>query len=135
MITEIILVDSANGKLAFYKFQAGFPIIDKNTAYNFYQVLSDGSIQLLKFIKKEIEETKDVMSGEIRKEFVQREEYYVYHNGIINKLKKEKDFVLALMKDEQQKISEYLKEKKMNYKNIGMLTNLFDYYNSLFKPS
>jgi hypothetical protein len=131
LISEIILVDSANGKLVFYKFQTGFPIIDKNTAYSFYQVLSDGDIQLLKLIKKEIVETKDVMSGEVRKEFVLYEEYYIYHDEIITKLKKEKDFVLGLMKEEQQKTNEYLKGRKMNYKNIGMLTELFDYYNSL----
>jgi hypothetical protein len=133
LIGEIVLVDSANGKLVFYKFQTGFPAIDKNGVYNFYEVLSDGNIQLLKFIKKEIIETKDVMSGEVKKEFEQYEDYYTYHDGIINKLKKDKDFILDLMKDEQQKIAEYLKGKKMNYKNVGILTELFDYYNSL-KP-
>jgi hypothetical protein len=130
LISEIVLIDSANGKLVFYKFHAGFPAIDKNSIYSFYQVLSDGDIQLLKFIKKEIEETKNIMSGEVRKEFVQREEYYTYHDGIISKLKKEKDFVLDLMKERKQEVTEYLKGKKINYKNIGSLTELFDYYNS-----
>ena len=133
LISEIVLVDSANGKLGFYKFQTGFPAIDKNSGYNFYEVLSDGDIKLLKFIKKEIVETKDIMSGEVKKDFVQYEEYYTFHDSVISKLKKDKDFILDLMKDEEQKMTEYLKGKKMNYKNVGILTDLFDYYNSV-KP-
>jgi len=134
LIGEIVLTDSINGKVVFYKFQTGFPDIDKNGIYSFYQVLSNGVIQLLKAIKKEIVQTKDVMSGEVKREFVQYEEYYVYNYGIMLKLKKEKEFVLDLFDDEKEKISEYLKNKKMNYKNIGMLTDLFNYYNSL-KPA
>ena len=130
LISEILLTDSANGKVIFYKFQTSFPDIDKNGIYSFYQVLSGGNIQFLRSIKKEIVQTKDVMSGEVKKEFVQYEEYYVYNYGIMLRLKKEKEFVLDLFDDEKEKISEYLKNKKMNYKSINMLTELFDYYNS-----
>jgi ribosomal protein S18 len=49
-------------------------------------------------------------------------------------LKKEKEYFQDLMKDQEQKINEYLKNRKMNYKNIRMLTDLVNFYNSLEKP-
>jgi len=132
LIREIILADSAGGS-NYFIFKTGFPPINKNNTNSFYQILSDGEIQLLKFAKKEIVETKDVMSGEVSKAFVQYDDYYVFQNGEIEKLKKDKKFVLALMNDQQQKIVEYLKDKKINFKNVGALTYIFDYYNSLKK--
>jgi len=74
------------------------------------------------------------MSGEVHKDFVQAEEFYVFSNGEIKKLKKDKGYIQELMKDQEQKINEYLKNKKMNYKNTGMLTDLFNFYNTLEKP-
>ena len=131
MIREIVLADSVEGGWVYYRFQTGFPSVDKNNGNYFYQVLSDGNIQLLKSSKKEIVETRDVMSGEVRKEFVEYDEYYISRDGEIKKLKKDKDFVLGSMKDQQEKMEEYLKDKKMNYKNMDMLMKLYDFYNSL----
>lgn len=131
IIKESVLSDSANGKWFFSHFKTGFPPIDKNNDKHFYQVLSNGEIQFLKLIKKEIVETQNVMTLEIRKQYVQYEEYYIFRNGEIKKLKKEKEFVLGLLQDRDKKIEEFLKDKKMNFKNITMLTTLFDYYNSL----
>ena len=131
LIKDIIISDSVDGKWIFFHFKTGFPPIDKNHAKHFYQVLSNGEIQFLKLIKKEIVETKNVMTLEIRKQIVQYEEYYIFRNGEIKKLKKEKEFVLELLKYRDKKIEEYLKDKKMNFKNITMLTSLFNYYNSL----
>jgi hypothetical protein len=130
-VKEMDIYDSSETKKIIYKFETGFPGIDKNTESSFYQVLADGNVQLLKFMEKKISQTKNDMSGEIRKDFVQYDEYYVNNYGIMLKLKKEKEFILDLFEDEKEKISEYLKNKKMNYKNIGMLTELFNYYNSL----
>jgi hypothetical protein len=129
LIKDILLIDSSTGTA--YQFRTGFPSIDKNTENSIYRVLSDGAVQLLKFSKKEISEAKDVMSGEVKKEFVQRDDYYVFQNGEIKKLKKDKDFILALMQDEKDKIDGYLKDKKMNFKNIEAIILLFTYYNSL----
>jgi len=131
LVVNIYIMDTLSVKIKTYSFRSGYPPLDKNNASQFYQVLSDGGLQLLRFIKKEIAEQKDVMTGEVRKEFVTHEEYYTFSNGEIKKLKKDKEYVEELMKDQKEKISEYVKEKKINFKNISNLTTLFDYYNSL----
>ena len=88
----------------------------------------------MKHIWKEIVVEKNIQSGEIRKIFVMRDEYYTISKGEMKKLKKNKEYFEELMKDQQQKVSEYGKEKKVNFKNISSLINLFDYYNSLPDP-
>lgn len=130
-INEIILSDSVNGKRVFHHFKTGYPLIDQNNKNQFYQILSDGEIQLLRLTKKHIVQTQNVMTREIKSAYAQYDEYYVFRQGEIKKLKKEKEFVLELLKDKQKNIEEHLKDKKMNFRNIAMLTSLFDYYNSL----
>lgn len=130
-INEILLSDSISGKRVFHHFKTGYPLIDQNNSNQFYQVLSDGEIQLLKLMKKQIVHTQNVMTREVKSAFVQYDEYYVFRQGEIKKLKKEKEFVLELLKDKQKNIEEYLKNIKMNFRNISMLNSLFNYYNSL----
>lgn len=134
LIKNILLVDSSEAEPVHFFFRSGYPAIDKNTDNTFYEVLSDGNIQLLRHITKEIQETKNEMSGEISKQFIKREEYYIFLNGQIRKIKRDKDFIFEIMSDKKDKIEEYLKGKKLNFKNTEMLTRLFEYYNSLKKP-
>jgi hypothetical protein len=131
LVMSVFLTDTAGGITHKYDFRSGYPAIDKNNLFNYYQVLSDGKLQLLKHIRKEIVEEKNIQSGEIRKEFVTREEYYSFSSGEIKKLKREKDYIKELMKDQEKKITEYLKEKKVNFKNISFLSSLFEFYNTL----
>jgi len=129
LIVNVLLTETTGG-YNFY-FRCGYPATQKNNSFNFYLVLSDGKIQLLKHIRKEIVEQKNVQSGEIRKEFVNREEFYTYSNGEIRKLIRNKEDIMDMMRDQEQKITEYVKEKKVNFRNISGLGKLFDYYNSL----
>ena len=133
LVTDISLTDTASGVLKTYNFRAGYPSMDKKESFNFYQVLSDGRVQLLKFTSKEIAELKNIQSGEIRKEFVTRDEYYIFSGGKTQKLKKDREFIQELMTDKKEKINDYLKNNKVNFKNIDNLISLIGYYNSLTK--
>ena len=134
LIRNILLVDSSKKDPETYFFRSNYPSIEQNNELTFYEVLSDGTIQLLKHNKKDIAEIKDEMSGEVRKEFVLHENYFVCINGEIKKMKREKDFILELMQDKKDNIIEYLKTNKLNFKNTESITKLFEYYNSLKKP-
>jgi hypothetical protein len=135
LIVSITLFDTAGAGPFLYNFRSGYPPIDKKDTVSFYQVLSDGKLQLLKYTTKELVELKNAQSGEMRKEFTTRDDYYVYSNGEIKRLKKDKDSVEQLMKDQEQKIHDYQQGRKVNFKNISDLVRLFDYYNSLSTPS
>lgn len=133
LVRKVEMIDSVTG-LVHYRFITGCPAIDQQGGNEFYQVLSDGRLQLLLYTKKEFVEEKNTMSGEIRYQFKERSELYTLRDGLITKLKRDKDAVLALMTDKQAEVEAWLKARKMNYKSNGLLADLFDYYNSLLKP-
>jgi hypothetical protein len=130
LVHKIELVDSMTGVVQ-SRFISGCPSIDKQTSSHYYQVLSDGHLQLLFYTKRELVQEKNEMSGEIRKLYKEYTEYYTLRDGKINKLKREKDAVLSLMEDRKEEINTWLKSRKMNFRNNSMLAGLFDYYNSL----
>lgn len=133
LVLKVDMMDSVTG-LLHYRFITGCPPVDQQDAYQFYQVLSDGRLQLLLYTKKEFVEEKNSMSGEIRHLFKERSDMYTLRDGVIVKLKRDKDYILSLMSDKQAEVEAWLKTRKMNYKSNGMLSGLFDYYNSLVKP-
>jgi hypothetical protein len=130
-INSFSFLDSAGTIISV--FRSGFPAIDKQTQNHYYQVLVDGKVQLLKLITKKIIEQKNDVTGESKKEFASYESFYVYKDGVLKSFKKDKEFVLFLFSDQQEKINSYLASKKLNFRSLDDVTGLFKFYNSLFK--
>lgn len=130
LVKQVDLLDSVSGRLT-ARFITGCPPIDRQNGSSFYQLLSPGRLHLLLFIKKDLEEEKDLMSGSLRQEFKERSEFYTLRDETMLRLRRDKETVLALMNDRRSDIEAWLKAHKMNWKNTKMLTELFDYYNSL----
>ncbi|MFM9910027.1 MAG: hypothetical protein ACKVOW_11785 [Chitinophagaceae bacterium] len=131
LVREIFFIDSTAGKNIPYKLRTGYPAIDYQNENNFYQLLVDGHTQLLKSVRKKVNAQKNDVSGETIKVLDAYEEYYVFNNGQLKRLKKEKEFVLELLKNQKEKVDLFLKDNKTNFKNPEHLIKLFSYYNSL----
>lgn len=129
-IKRIMLIDSSTNNVELL-FQTGFPAIDYHKEGEIYQVLAEGKLLLLKSATKKIETRKNDFSGEIVKEFVLYEDLYVFHNGEMKRLKKDKEFLLMLMHDKRAEMDKYLKQNKKNLKNQQILAETFRYYNQL----
>jgi hypothetical protein len=130
-IKEIAIIDSAGVQPVTYTFQCGFPAIDNQHETNFYQLLCNGKIKLLKSTRKIIHQDKDDLSGEIKKEFRTYEDYYLYSVISMLRIKKDKAYILDLMANQKDKIEEYTKANNLGYKSIDDLRKIIDYYNSL----
>lgn len=130
-VREVVYTDTTATGIIPYKFQTGFPAIDKQTANNYYQVLSEGRIMLLKSIVKSINERKNELSGEIAKDFESREEFYLFAGGMMKRIKKDKDFFLSEMADKKEAVSQFIQTNKLGFKNIDHISKLVNYYNSL----
>ena len=128
-VKEIEFFDSSQGKN--YKFQTGFPAIDNQDQNNFYQVLSEGSVSFLKSIRKNISVNKNDISGEVEKQFDVYEDYYVFFNNQMKRLKKEKEFILKILLERKDAVETFLKTNTINFRNMNDLIKLFNFYNSL----
>ena len=131
MVKEINYLDTTAEGVIPYKFATGFPAIDNQTAGNYYQVLANGKCSLVKSLFRKVAEKKSEMSGEISKEFESYENVYLFKNGVMKRLKKDKDFVLAELADKQQPVYKFFLDKKINVKNTDQLIQLINYYNTL----
>jgi len=130
-ITEIIFYDTVQSLSNKYKFQTGYPEIDNLNRNNFYQVLSDGNVTLLKSSIKKINKTKNEMSGEISSQFDIYEDHYLYVKYEMKRVKKDKEYLLNLLADKRKELETYISAQKMNLKSMDSIKRLIDYYNSL----
>lgn len=131
MVKEISYADTTAGGVLLYKFQTGFPAVDRQNDKHFYQVLAEGRCNLLRSIVKKVIERRNELSGEVVKEFESTENVYLYINGEMKRFKKDKEAVLSILSDKQAELNQYVSEHKTNFKNLEQVALLLNYYNSL----
>lgn len=131
MAKEVSYADTTPGGIIFYKFQTGFPSIDKQNQNNFYQVMAEGKCGFIKSISKSISERKNELSGEIAKEFEISENYYLFIKGEMKRWKRNKESVLDELADKQVQVNQFVLLNKTNFKNPEQVSKLLNYYNAL----
>ena len=130
-VKEVGFNDTTESGINAYLFRSGFPPIDKFSANQFYQIIADGKISLLKSLVKSIDTRKNELSGEIVMEFSLSEEFFTYQNGLINRFKRDKNEVLSLFNNQRDKVEAFIKTNKGSFKQEKYLASIFNYYNSL----
>jgi len=115
-----------------YVFKSGYPDIDKQTKNYYYQVLTEGKIELLAKKSRYISVIKDGFTGETTKEFVEGGTvFYLYANNTIQLFRPDKNFINSLLKDKEQLINIFINSNNINYKKIPDAVKLFNYYNNI----
>lgn len=130
-LSEIRFRDSTQENNPWILIRTGYPDLHLRQPNAFYQVISDGEIQLLKSIAKFIDTRKNELSGEVSKDFAGLVEYYVFANNRIERLKREKSAVLAFMGKEAGKMSDWMNQHKGNFKNEDYLIEIFGHFNQI----
>ena len=111
-------------------FRNGFPATDKMDTTTYYQVIADGAITFLKLTRKSISVLKNDLSGEVSKEFTTYSDYYIYQNGEIKLLKRNKQFFVDLMKNKKGFVEANIEDKNINFKNVESLQRLVILFNT-----
>lgn len=128
-VMEVAYTDSSTEIPRAYIFRTGIPPVDNHKTTEFYQVISDGKLLLVKSLSKQIETRKNELSGEVSKEFVLTTDYYVVKDGKTIRLKRDKDFIYSLMLDKSKIMTNFLMNYKSTIKNEQDLKAIFDKYN------
>jgi hypothetical protein len=132
-IREVLLRDtSAAGAPRIYTFRCGFPPVDNQDANNLYCVLTDGAMTLLESIRKVLVTQKNDLTGEVKHEFHEYDDYYLYHGGTMQRLKKDKEFILAQIDASRRPQARAFAEKeRLDFKSIDDIGRLIAYCNGL----
>ncbi|QEM13894.1 hypothetical protein [Mucilaginibacter rubeus] len=112
-------------------FSNGFPAVDDQTAKTFYQVVGDGKVKLLHYYKKKVQESTGFASQVTTKTFITATSYYLFADNKMTKIKPSQKTILAALSDKADKIQEYVKANKVDFKSDAALAKLFSYYSSL----
>lgn len=130
-VKAVVLLDS--GKIPFmqYNFQSGFPKIDNQDETFLYKLICNGKIKMLESTRKKIIEDKNEFAGTVNKEFRAYEDYYIYFNTEIVRLKKSQQFFLDMMSDKSKAVEKFIEADNTNFKKTDGIKKLVDYYNSI----
>ncbi len=105
-------------------YRSGFPATEKTTWQTFLEVLNDGNMKLLKYRYKVITSFRPYNQAE-KKKFEDREQLYVYVDGRMLKLKKDKESIIEILPEHKAAILSIVEQKKLKLKNEEDIEKLF----------
>jgi hypothetical protein len=97
-------------------YRNGYPATEKTTPETFLELLADGQYQLLKHHNKQIRTYKPYNASE-RKQFADSEQLYLFADGNMIKLRKDKDAILKAIPQHAATIEAIASEKKLKVKS------------------
>ncbi|MCW3109587.1 MAG: hypothetical protein JWQ09_4093 [Segetibacter sp.] len=122
-----ITFDSCDAALSGAIFKTGYPPVDKQNDKSLYQVLSQGKATLLKHYAVTWQDITLFNTTNTTRVYKQMEQYYLYLNGKMFRLEKNKDNLPGLLGSSK----DYISKNKLNLKKEEDAAKLIDYYNSL----
>jgi hypothetical protein len=111
-------------------YRNGYEGINGYKTKAFFQIIADGTVQMLKKTSVAITEIKQY-SAASSKVFERTDTYIIYKNGKGQLIKKNRKSILSLLNDKQQALNNYLKLNSIDFSSDNDLANLITYYNSL----
>lgn len=129
LIKEISIIDTTSAQSAFYLFRTGYPPIERFNDKTIYEVISNGKLCLIRQPRKVLLKDKNPVSGEESNEYREYSSYFLFKEGVILPFNKEN--VITLTRDQEEKVNAHIRAEKINLKKISSVTELINYYNSL----
>jgi len=116
-----------------YVFKSGYPAIDKQDENFYYQVFTEGKIELLAKKFKYLRTEKNDLTGEVSKTFIDGNVVlYVDAYGLMQPFRPGKDFIASLIEEDKEQLAKaFIDANRINFKKIPDLVKLFNYYNDL----
>lgn len=128
-VKEFVL--TANFGSRSFLFRKGYAPIDRNDGDTYYQVLRDGSVNLLKHTSKMITERKEYGKAGVIKEYATVINYYIARaDGSLVKIKKnDRSSLLGAIGDSDGKLAAWAEKKKNRVKSEEDMVELVKAFN------
>jgi hypothetical protein len=131
-VKEFKIIKPKTLPVRFLTFKNGFPSIGEFTAKSYYMVLNDtGKVVVLKKIKKVVIESTPYGAAKSQKSLVEREYFFLFHDGKMTKITRDKNSLMNALEDHKEQISKFITEEKLRFKSDEDVVAVINYYNSL----
>jgi hypothetical protein len=131
LVSQVIILDTMGTVNVTFQFVSGYPPIDNQTMTNFYLLLDSGKVTFLESVRKRYIQEKNEYTTETNKEYRTYEDFYVFENGKMTRIKKDERFFLGLTNDKQSLMENFIKENKISFKSEESIRHFIHYYNGL----
>lgn len=112
-------------------FRNGFPATGNYTTKSYYLVLNSGNTLALKKPVKSIIETTPYGSAKVQKTVVDSEQYFLFKDGKMVKVKRDKKNLTSVLSDKRTELMKFIDERGLTFKTDEDIQVLLTYYNSL----
>lgn len=123
-VNEFMIGYQKEGDSVAVLYRNGFPDTERTNGSTFFELLTEGKFQLLKYRFKELRSFKPYNQSE-RKQFADNEQLYVYASGSITKIKKDKESVMKALPQYAEEIRAIVEREKLKLKSEADLVKLF----------
>jgi hypothetical protein len=131
LVRQLTIRDTLPYSNPTYQFVCGYPPVDNQNATSFYLLLDSGKVCFLECIWKKFYEKKNEYSGETSREYRIYNDFYVYSQGKITRIKRDTKFFLALTNDKVDRMEAYLQNSKTSPRSEEDIRRFIHYYNGL----
>jgi len=130
-VKELAILDTVDGAEVAYQFSCGYQPIGNQSETSFYLVLDSGRVSFLESLRKVMRQEKDAISGDSRREYKLYNDFYVYNQGKMSRIKKDTKFFLDLTNDKHDQMEDYLNKNKISFRSMEDIRQFIHYYNGL----
>ena len=130
-VHQLAMLDTIAGSTVAYQFGSGYPPIDNQSETSFYLLLDSGRVCFLESIRKRLHQEKDDFAGTNSREYKVYDDFYVYVQGKMTRVKKDSKFFLELTNDKHDQMDAWLKQNKVSFKSMEDIRQFIHYYNGL----
>lgn len=132
-VKRIVFLKQGKDTVAGFGFSCDYPSVAKNTPLTYYLEINTGKAQVLEYLYKDIGYSQGVTGLAPEKQFEEHKDYFVYNRNHMKmeRLRKNREFVLAFLNDKREEVSKYISDNKLTCKSIADIVKVFDYYNGL----
>lgn len=137
---EFSVKEIRNGNFVTTVFKCGYASNGIMTEKTFYEVLADGNISLLRYLKVNLEKDGSIGMGqystsEVTKSYIRKSTLLVYDANkkvFFEVPKRDREaFLLGIVGKKKSELSRYIDKQRLNLKDEEDFAKLINYYNSL----
>ncbi|MBI1781928.1 MAG: hypothetical protein HYR66_11250 [Sphingobacteriales bacterium] len=133
VVERVVFFRQGVDTIAGFGFSCNYPVIGKNTAQTYYLEENYGKARVLVYLSKEVTYSKMVTGLFPEKYFLEKKEYFIYNENRLRmeRLRKNKEFVLDILRDKQTEVSKFISDNNLKCKSVADIIKVFEYYNTL----
>jgi hypothetical protein len=130
-VKALAIRDTVAGATVAYQFVCGYQPIDNQSETSFYLLLDSGRITFLESMRKRYYQEKDELGGNDQREYRTYNDFYVFYQGKITRIKKDIKFFQELTSDKHDQMADYLKKNNVSFRSDEDVRQFIHYYNGL----